>query len=281
MPASPTQTGRITVVELKGLNEREIDANSDLGYFDFLRGCVPINKNTLTRCNGSTLLLNFGEPVLSIHQTNDSRGNIIVQTLSSVRIVSTNELFGTAINPTNLVPVASTEEESMSQAIIVHQLAAGTNGGTYTTLNVWQQAPLSAILSQLNPDGTTAAFVTSLTANQFTLATGIYRIRGYSVMSNVTGATKMAARLFNVTASTPAWSGLANEDSPSVLSGGASYNEQLPIAGTLNLVAPTTFEVQGLQSRVQTNTGFGIFASAAGFGSAKELYRFLEILKTA
>lgn len=281
MPASPTQTGRITVVELKGLNEREIDANSDLGYFDFLRGCVPINKNTLTRCNGSKLLLNFGEPVLSIHQTNDSRGNIIVQTLSSVRVVSTNELFGTTINPTNLQPVASTEEESMSQAIIVHQVAAGTNGGTYTVANTWQQAPLSAILSQLNPDGTPAAFVTAFAANQFTLDTGVYRIRGYSVMSNSGASTKMAARLFNVTAGTPAWSGAANEDSHALLSGGANYNERLQFAGTLNLAIPTQFQVEGLQSAAKTNSGFGIFANAAGFTLAKELYRYIEILKTA
>lgn len=278
MADAPIQAGRITVAELKGLNERNQNANTDLGEFDILRGCIPTNQNTLTRAHGCKLAYEYGEPILQIHQTGDSNGNLIVQTLSAVRVV-TNFLNGRS-DTGNLTPIPSTEEESMSRAVIVHQLAAGTNGGTYTTANTWQQAPLSAILEQLNPDGTAAAFVT-FAANQFTLAAGVYRIRGYSIMSDASAATKLAARLYNITAAAPAWNGAANENSESVLSGGVNYNEKLWIGGSLNLAVPTILEIQGLSSGVQTNTGFGIFASAAGFTLAKELYRWIEVLKTA
>lgn len=281
MAAAPISSPKITVQELKGLNEREQNANNDLGYFDYLKGCVPINKNTLTRANGCLLLNTYPDKVLSIFQTNDSRKNILIQTASALYTVSEDDFFNRTPTATNLTPIAGSEEETMSRAIIVHSATAGTNGGTYTTLNVWQQAPLTSILSQLNPDGTAAAFVTSLTSNQFILSAGVYRIRGYSIMSCVTAATKMAARLYNATAAAAAFSGAANEDTFAVLSGGASYNERLEFGGDVTLAAPTTFEVQGLMSRAQTNTGFGIFASAAGFSSAKELYRWVEILKTA
>lgn len=282
MANSPTKAGRLTVEELKGLNEREQHANNDLGYFDVLRGCIPVTKNTLTRANGCKLALNFGEPVLSICQTNDSRQNIIIQLNSSIRIISEAQLFNYISVAPNLTPVSGSEEETMSRAIIVHKVAAGSNGGTYTTTNTWQQAPLSAILSQLNPDGSAASFV-SLASNQFTLAAGVYRFNGWSIMSSTTTGRRVTARLYNVTAAAAAWNGAANEDGDAKLTS-AGDNTRVVIGGDLTLAAPTIFEMQSLMNIAQTNTGFGtpqFTASAPIFTSAGELYRWIEILKTA
>jgi hypothetical protein len=277
MPNAPINQGKITVQELKGLNEREQFANPDLGYFDVLKGCVPTNKNTLTKAFGCKFALNFGEPILAICQTNDSRKNVIVQTQSAVRVVTEEELFGQPIVNPNLTLVAGAgEEETMSRAIIVHQLATGVAGGTYTTANVWQQAPLNTIVSQLNPDGTAAAFAT--------LATGVYRIRGWSIMSNLAGQIG-AARLFNVTSGLPAWNGAANEISHtavcSQISAGTD-NIKFEFGGDLNLAVPTIFEIQGNMHALRNTNGFGNPQSGGVLAAAsKELYRWLEVLKTA
>lgn len=281
MSASPINSAKITVQELKGVNEREQHANNDLGYFDILKGGVPINKNTITKANGCRLLLSFGEPVLALHQTNDSRRNIIVQTQSTIQLITESQLFGIAAPTTNLVPIPNNEEESMSRAVIVHSLAAGTNGGTYTTANTWQQAPLSSIIEQRNPDGTAASFVT-LAANQFTLSAGIYRISGYSVMANSTANARAVVRLFNQTTSLPAWSGLSNEVSRATRFPGTIDNNYFFFGGYLDLTGGSALlEVQGYMSAAQTNSGFGLGINSSPFFLAKEFYREVVILKTA
>lgn len=285
MPAdNPTDSGRLTIQELKGLNEREQHANNDLGFFDVLKGCVPTTKNTLTRANGSRLHLTFDSPVMSICQTNDSRRNVIVQTKAHVYVVSENELFGVSEPATNLVPLASTEEENMSQAIIVHQANFGVNGGSYTTANVWQQAGLTNILSQVNPDGTAAAFVT-LASNQLTLAAGKYRLRGYSLMSGTAGAnSRLAARIQNITAGAPLWNGLGNETSNVLTIDTTGGNYRLEVGGYIDLAVPTIIEIQGLGTAAVATSGFGAAmsrGSAPLFTLPRELYRYLEILKTA
>jgi len=285
MPNAPINQGKITVQELKGLNEREQFANPDLGFFDVLKGCVPTNKNTLTKAFGCKFALNFGEPILAICQTNDSRKNVIVQTQSAVRVVTEEELFGQPIVNPNLTLVAGAgEEETMSRAIIVHQVATGTHGGGYTTANVWQQAPLNVIVSQLNPDGITNPGFASLALNQVTLATGAYRIRGWSIMTNTVGQIG-AARLFNVTTGFPAWNGAPNEISPthvlSQISAGAD-NVKFEFGGDLLLGVPTVLEIQGNMHAAKATNGFGSAQSGGTLAAAsKELYRWLEILKTA
>src|SRR6188768_982379 len=105
MADDPVKSGRITVAALKGLNERNQDANSDLGEFDILKGVIPTIQNTLKRAHGCRLIYEFGEPVLALHQTNDSNSNLIVQLLSSVRIIP--RFLDVGVN-TNLVRIPST-----------------------------------------------------------------------------------------------------------------------------------------------------------------------------
>lgn len=274
----------ISIQEIKGVNERRALANSDLGELDILRGGVPTTQGTLTKINGIKRIQSLGNvPIYAIFQTNNRRQTILVQTRDSLIEYTSEEFFNKAIYIPTLSYSSQTEEENMSQAIIVHQLPISTAGGTYTTANLWQQAPLTSIISQVNPDGTAAAFVT-LASNQFQLASGVYRIRGYSVMSHATNNVRMAARLYNVTAGQPAWNGLGNENSEAFISP-VDQNSKCWIGGVLNLAGPTTFEIQGLIQRAQTNSGFGAASytiTAPAFTSlAKELYRYLEILKTA
>lgn len=279
MADSPINAGKITVQELKGLNEREQNAQSDLGSFDILKGCVPTNKNTLTRANGCKLLHTFDEgAILQIYQTNDSRDNILVQTRTSLRTMSEAELFNQPNPVTNLTPIASNEEETMSRAVIVHAVTAGSDGGTYTTANTWQQALLNSIIEQVNPDGTAASFLT-LASNQITLSAGCYRIRGWTTFQNSSSAS-IITRLYNITAAAPAWTGLNNEVSQSTILT-TNRNTFIEFGGFLNLAGSTILEIQGYMSVAKTTSGFGLHQNGSPFLIAKELYRWIEILKTA
>lgn len=281
MPVDPISSGKITVQELRGLNQREQNAQSDLGYFDILKGAIPVNKNTLSRANGCKLLQTLPYGILSIYQTNDSRNNIIIQTTQDIRIMSEGELFNIPDPITNLIPSPNTEEESMSRCVIAHYVTAGTNGGTYTTANTWQQAPLTGIIEQRNPDGTAASFATFAT-NQITLAAGIYRIKGWSVMSVNAAGNRGVVRLYNVTAATAAWSGLPNEVSTASTVGAVSENHIFPFGGYLDLTGGgATFEIQGYLNAAKTNSGFGIATNSSPFLIAKEYFREIEIYKTA
>lgn len=266
---------RITVEELKGLNEREQDANLDVGEFDVLKGFVPTRQNTLTKINGARLFHQLdGEEIIGFCQTNNSRRQIYVQTRIRLYAVSEDEFFNRAIFNPALNYVTTDEEESMARAVLIHSVASGSNGGTYTTLNIWQKAPLSSILTQLNADGSPAAFCTLL-ADEFTLSSGVYRLRGWSMMSQAVVGTKVQARIYNVTAATPAWIGQGNEYSNKTTISTANKQVQLNLAGDLNLGGNTTFRIEGFMSAAQVNTGFG---TAQAIGT--ELYRWLEIIKT-
>lgn len=275
--ASPSQESEkgIFVEDLKGLNQRT-RFNSEAAEFDELVGFFQQRTGVLERLPGISLLQTIsGKEILSITQTFDSRKNVIVQTNLGVYVYSEDELMGRTI-PTSLIRDPLTEEEDMAKAILVDTQAVGVNGGTYTTANVWQDAPLGSILSQLNPDGSAASFA-SLAAGVFTLAAGTYRFNGWSVMSDATANVRCVSRLFNVTTGLPAWSGLLNENGPTLSVAEANANTLCPFGGDLTIAVPTDFKIQNKMSDAQTNTGFG-FARSMG---AAEVYRWLEIFKSA
>lgn len=283
MPVDPISSGKISVQELKGLNQREQGTSQDLGFFDILKGVLPTSKNTLTRPTGFELLQTLPYGILSIHQTNDSRNNIIVQTTQDLRIMSEGELFNIPDPVTNLIPSPNTEEESMSRCVIAHYLTAGTSGGG-TTAATWVQAPLTGIIEQRNPDGTSASFCT-FASNQFTLQQGYYRIKGYSIMTASAAGDKLMARLYNATTAAAAWSGLPNEVSPARAAANTVDNLAIPFGGYLDLSGGgATFEIQGYASATKATSGFGLAKNSASgptFLVPKEYYREIEIYKTA
>lgn len=267
--------------ELQGLDERHRATQTKEPTFDDSFGFIQQSAGVLQRINGIKPLLNIpGKTILNICQTFDSRGNVLIQTDQGLYLASEDEVVGRAV-VTNLSPVVLLESESMSKAILVHAPAAGANGGTLSPADTWVDAPLLTILSQLNPDGTAAAFVTALAGNIFTLAAGSYRFSGKSAMSDVTANIRLVARLFNVTTGLPAWSGLQNEDGNTVTVDTTARNYWSHFGGDLTIAVPTQFKIQGKSSGAENNTGFGAPMSGAGYVLAHELYRWLEIFKTA
>lgn len=275
---SPINSNRITIDQLKGINERTQYASEEPGEFDLLRGCIPTTKNTQTKAPGIKLLQTMGSPVLGVCQTNDSRQSMLIQCRDGLYQCTEDEFFGRTPAITNLVPIIQTEEDDMPKMIAMDTAASGTSGGTYTTANVWEQAPMdAAILSQLNPDGTANTDIT-LAGNQFTLPAGVYRINGWSMMYHSTASVKAQARIYNITASTPLWSGLANENSPTKTSIVDGTNLQLFFGGSIVLAGITVIEIQGRMTALLAGTGFGLSKSPS---ASLEVYRVLEIIRTA
>jgi hypothetical protein len=257
----------VSLQKLGGLNERKQFANDDLGEFDYLRGFYPFTDGSLKKMEGIKFLQQFDSPIYNICQTNDSRGNIIIQTRDAVWLMNVRDFF-------NLTPIPINEEEDMSHAIIINSLASGGQGGASTI--ALAQRPLSQILSQLNPNGSPATFVIDLTANVFRLAAGTYRIKGWAAASGST-ANKHYVSLYNVTAAAYAWVGLNNQNSVVVPSAIADENIIIPFGGDLVLAADSQFELRGASSVAQTLTGFG-FPNTLG---VREIYTWIDILKTA
>ena len=277
MAERETEANQIQISQLGGLNESLSLANLPPGTFAALEGLYPAKSGSLERMPGKTLLRRLSAPILNIYQTFDARNNILVQTTEDVQLFTLDELMSRT-PATTLTATAISEEDTMSKAIIVHAVAANTAGGTYTTASTWQQAPLSAIQSQLNADGTAAAFVTALAANRFTLSAGTYRFKGRSAHSDATAGIFCVARLYNVTTALPAWSGLDNETGPWDVIATATRNQYLEFEGDLTIAAPTQFEIQHYASGLEATNGFG---KPVNLGSMKEIYRTLTIIKTA
>lgn len=271
---SEGQYPKIVAQQLQGLNEREQYANPNVNEFDLLQGLIPVHKNTLTRAPGCKLYLDFGEPILGIHQTNDSRGNVIIQTLDNVYVVTENDLFGIEYDP-GLVFSADPTGLFMAYAKLVHKAALNVDGGSIGA--AWATREITDIVSQINNDGTAATFLT-LAANQFTLSSGVYVIQGvFTVSSNVTDgvAKKARVRLQNITAGLPAWDGLPNEEGDSVFIKDYKGNVICSLGGHLVLAGPTILEVQDIRDGAGTIRG-----NAANLGSF-EIYGQLDVWKLA
>ncbi len=267
-----------------GMNRLVSETGELTSDFEVVDGFIHQQKDILETLPGCLPLLRIaGKQIKQIYPTNDSRQNVIIQTDQGVYTYTEDELFSRVYTP-SLTPITITDEENMSKAIIVHTEAPNTDSGSGVTQNTWVDAPLNAILSQLNPDGTAAAFVTALAANVFTLAAGTYRFNGWSMGSTGTTNTRFAARLYNVTAAAPAWTGLNNENGPVEVNSAANRNARCVFGGDLTIAVPTQFKVQMMSSITQATTGCGRAmdqAPGTDIALAREVYRWVEILKTA
>jgi len=265
----------VSLQKLGGLNERKQFANDDLGEFDYLRGFYPFTDGSLKKMEGIKFLQQFDSPIYNICQTNDSRGNIIIQTRDAVWLMNVRDFFNLAPYVPNLTPIPTNEEEDMSHAIIIHSLAAGGGDGPVTAVATLQQRPLSQILSQTNPNGSPATFVIDLTANAFRLAAGSYRIKGWAMASTNTAAGKCYVSLYNITAAAYAWTGLNNQNSVVMPVAAADENVTIPFGGDLTIAADSQFELRGWTS-VAGNAG-----KANAIAGVREVYTWIDILKTA
>lgn len=272
-----SDTSPIQVLQLGSLNERKLFNNQSISEFDVLRNAIPVKAGAMTRMNGIEYLTQIaGQPIVGFCQTNDSRGSILVQTTTALYQFTTEEFFQQAPYIPVLSYAAILEEETMPQAIIAHQVASGTVGGTMANNTSYQQAPLNVIVSQLNADGTAAAFAT-LAANQITLQAGTYRIRGWSKGTVVALATRLRSRLYNITTAGAAWAGLPNEASDEGQGQVAGKNFKMEFGGMITIGGSTVFEIQNKASSATATSTFGVPST----DTEKEIYRWIDILKTA
>lgn len=276
---APYKGTRVTVEQLRGLNEREQFSNSDLGNFDFLKGVVPTNFNTLTRPGAIALLqtISPSENILQICQTNDTSKNIIVQTDKAIRIISESDFFNTPYTP-SFVNVPINDDDIMPRAILAHTAAAGGTGGGSSATSLTQM-PITEIVSQVNADGTAASFCT-LTTNQFTLSAGVYYINGWHKLFHATLNKIGQGQLFNITAGTAAWAGAVNQDTNKIIFDGTS-DFYLYFKGILQPAVPTIYEWRAIVSTVQATTGLGRTTNTSPLNTSRETYGVLDIIKTA
>lgn len=267
----------ISVQKFSGINQRAKFGRGELGEFDSLLGLYSPNIGMLHQVEGKDFLqfLATAGPIRGLHQTNDSRQNIIIQGRDGVYIMSEAELFNRPL-VTNLVGVPLTEEEDMSQAILVHTGASGGGGAGGTTAGVFVTAPINNILSQVNPDGTAAAFVTSLVANVFTLAAGKYRIRGWSVGADNAAGVRQFCRL-KINGGAALWAGLLNENSQEVLTNRANTNVKMEFGGFYNAAVPTAIIMEQKSTNTLAANGLGFDEALAG---TNNIWRWIEILRT-
>lgn len=220
------------------------------------------------------------ETILSIHQTFGQNNLLIVQTDKRIATVSLAEVLGYTFNP-SLTTQVTDSEEFMAKAIIVHQSStdAGTVSGNGANLSgtTWETAPMTQILSQINPDGTPASFVTGLSGvGNIALVAGRYRLRGFTQSVASVGTDKWAVRMWNVTTGNPLFLGLSNA-SLIGLTAANSQNRLCHIFGDFTLAAPATISIQHWQLNLKNSDGFGRYD---GFAQALiQTYRMLEIIK--
>lgn len=264
----------ISIQELEGVNEREKFGAGKLGEFDRILGLYTPSAELLQEVPGKLFLQHFPAGVKQIHQTNDSRQNIIFQCDDNVYVMSEADLFNRAL-ATNLIPVPTTEEEDMSQAIIAHVAAGINTGGGATVANVFTQRPLTNIISQFNADGTAAAFAT-LVGNVITLSSGWYRIYGWCMGSDASIAQNIVSRL-RIQAGAALWAGLLNENSSFEKVTAANRNVRMEFGGVYHAVAPVNIVLETRSTSSQAATGFGNFAASAGFN---DIYAWISILRT-
>ena len=139
--------------------------------------------------------------------------------------------------------------------------ATTTNGGTFTS-GAWQTRTL-------NTEDSDSGGITSISANQFTLQAGTYRIAASAPAYSVDRHT---AKLRNVTDGADAIVG-TSELASSV---GQGYGRSF-VVGKLTIASAKTFEIQHRCQTTQASTGFGI---ASNFG-VSEVYTVVEIWKVA
>lgn len=146
--------------------------------------------------------------------------------------------------------------------LLQDQKASGTAGGTFTS-GAWQTRVLNTIAAD-----TTG--VVTLSANQFTLPAGTYRIEAKAPAFNV---DRHEARLQNITDATTVLSGTSG-----FAVGGNQGQESSFIFDRFTIASAKTFEIQHrCQSTAATN-GFGV-ESGSNFAVAHETYTSVTLIK--
>lgn len=147
-----------------------------------------------------------------------------------------------------------------SRALLKDEKSAGTGGGTFTS-GSWQTRTLNT--ESYDPDS-----IVSISANQFTLQAGTYRIIARAPAHDV---GRHQAKLRNVTDSTDDLTG------SSVYADLGNVQNDSWIIGRITIASAKTFEIQHQCQATISGNGFGF---AGNFGIT-ETYTIVEIIKEA
>jgi hypothetical protein len=144
-------------------------------------------------------------------------------------------------------------------AYIREEEVSGTHSGTFTAA-AWQTRVLNTIS---DPD----SIVNSLSANQFSLPAGTYRIDASAPAYNVAGHK---AKLYNITDATDTLIGTSG------YSANASIDNRSFVTGTITITAAKTFELRHYCNTTAATDGLGVLSSAP---STVEVYAQVTIEK--
>ena len=140
--------------------------------------------------------------------------------------------------------------------IITHELAVGTNGGTFTN-NAWRTRVLNTIKLNMTDSG-----LVSLASNQVTLSSGTYLV-----------VAKAVARLVQM--NQLRWRNITDSTTDIVgLSGRADVCYNGILEGVVNITSNKTFELQHYCSTSRSADGFGI-----ALGQQTEIYAVVRITR--
>lgn len=139
--------------------------------------------------------------------------------------------------------------------------ASATDGGS-SVATTWTTRTLNTLVDN-------TGFVTSLSANQFTLPAGTYQARGFGMTFGVGNTSKL--RLRNITDGTTSVIGSSNY----ATTGGATTNVTNVIEGEFTITSSKTFALQYYSTVAQATNGLGV-ATASG---ESELFAQVAITK--
>ena len=281
-------------VKLTGINQRAYLDPEYVGL-DWIRGLIPLTESVVQRPAGITRLMPINDDqrntlgqqrVLAIHQTFNSNDLILIQTDSAIYSVTLDELMNRASTP-SLVGLPEDYQENMAKAIIVHRVQPSASVGGIAAANTEYQAPLTDIVSQTNPDGTSVIFAT-LSSSKITLPAGAYRLEGWAMFCAESAACECRLRWWNETTGLPLFSGLLNEYFRGITSG-AGQNGIVHFAGDFSLAGTSVIYIKQAHSVADNTRGFGKNTGAGTFTthiggvatSINEIYRMVTIYKTA
>lgn len=177
MATRDADDGQIQFKRMGGLNERPAPHALDAPDFGILHALYQRNSGALQRLEGTRTLalLPAGVGVFGGNQLDDGTGNVVVQGDNGTEYLYTlDELFHRS--PVNtLVYEPLDDDNDMPTAILVQTAANGSDlasiGGASS--NTFYQRPLTA--NPVNED----AIIVNFASNQFEIAPGTYRIRGW------------------------------------------------------------------------------------------------------
>lgn len=180
MPNRDAEQPQIQFDKLGGLNERPALNATPAPDFPILHALYQKRAGSLQRLEGTRVLASLpGTGVLGGNQLDDGTGNVVVQGENGTEYLYTlDELFGrTPVY--QLTPLPLPDDNNMPTAILIQDAANNTGLATIggATTNTWYQRPLTAL--PINESG----IITAFAANQFTVAAGTYRIRGFVTLA--------------------------------------------------------------------------------------------------